>query len=207
MSLAASLAAFQAALLQSDVLIADAHRVDAAGAPLFSKRSQQQITIAAFLNFFIAWETLLEEVITKLMSGEATTSGRAPLRRVSPASVVEAHSMLIGVARYFDFANIDNVRKMCALYFDAGYPFEPHLSGIAKDLWDLKAMRNASAHITTTTQRSLEAVAQSILGRSVPDIDLYTLLLSRPAGSAVGATVYSEYKSRIDIAAGLIVAG
>ena len=45
-----------------------------------------------------------------------------------------------------DHANNEFVRRMVAMYFAGGFPFEPHLSSIASDLADLRTMRNASAH-------------------------------------------------------------
>ena len=58
--------------------------------------------------------------------------------------------------RYFDFANHEYVKKIVRMYFDKGYPYEPHLSAITVDLSDLRIMRNASAHISSSTQVTLE---------------------------------------------------
>ncbi len=148
MPLTPVLAEFKASVAQCDILIANAHKTDAAGAPLFPPLDQKQITIAAFLNMFIAWERFLEVYLTNLMIGGPTLSGTPPVRYVIPQTLDTAREMVIGVMRYFDYANHDNMRKMVNLYFEQGYPYEPHLSGVFSDLADLRTMRNASAHIT-----------------------------------------------------------
>ena len=57
MSLADTLATFQASALQCDHLIANAHHADAAGVAVLPALDQRQITVAAFLNLFVSWET------------------------------------------------------------------------------------------------------------------------------------------------------
>jgi hypothetical protein len=60
MPLASVLADFKAAVAQCESLIANAHREDAAGVALFPVTDQSQITVAAFLNLFIAWAMFIE---------------------------------------------------------------------------------------------------------------------------------------------------
>ena len=186
MPLTPVLADFRASIAQCESLIANAHKTDSAGASLFSTIDQKQITIAALLNMFIAWERFLELSLTTLMIGGATLSGTSPVRYVVPPTLDTAREMIIGVMRYFDYANHDNMRKMATLYFNQGYPYEPHLSGISSELADLRAMRNASAHITSTTQTSLESLARRISGNPMSGIDLYQLLTMIDPRSAAG---------------------
>jgi hypothetical protein len=77
---------------------------------------------------------------------------------------------VIGTARYFNYANHNHFRKIVNLYFDAGYPYEPHLSAIISDLDDLKTMRNASAHISSTTQNALEGLARRVFAQPQPGL-------------------------------------
>jgi hypothetical protein len=201
------LAEFKVCISQCESLIVSAHRTDANGSSLFALLDQQQITIAAFLNLFIAWEKFLETSLTNLMIGEATLSGTPPVRYVSPQTLDAAREMVIGVMRYFDYANHDNMRKMVKLYFERGYPYEPHLSAILSDLADLRTMRNASAHITSTTQTPLESLAMRISGRPMPGIDLYQLLTMIDPQSATGGTVFETYKNKLIVTAELIAQG
>lgn len=177
MPLADILDVFRADVVQCDSLIVSAHRSDSRGQPLFPPTDRRQITVAAFLNLYVAWETFLEASIAELMTGGATLSGAVPVRYVAPVSVEAAHALVIGVQRYFDYGNPEYVRRMVNMYFQNGYPYEPHLSAISSDWADLRTMRHASAHISSTTQTALEGLAQRVFAVPRPGIDLYSLWL------------------------------
>jgi len=207
MPIAKALGDFKASVVQCESLIANAHKVDAAGFPIFPEIDRQQITVAAFLNLFIAWEHFLERSLCNLMIGAPTTGGGSPVRYVLPPSESAARSLVIGVRKYFDYANHKNVLKIARMYFKEGYPYEPHLSAIFSDLEDLRTMRNAAAHISSTTQKALEALAIRIFGNPRPNITLYQLLTSVDPKAASGETVLITYKNKLVIAATLISQG
>jgi hypothetical protein len=206
-AIAQVLATLGAKSAQCDTLIANAHRADAAGVSLFPPLDRQQITVAAFLNLFVAWEEFLEATLTNFMAGATTLSGAAPTRYVSPPSVDAARAMVTGINRYFDYANHDYVRRMVFMYFQGGYPFEPHLGAIASDLADIRTMRNASAHLSSTTQAALEALAQRIFTTPQPGIDLYSLLTRLDPRTGNGATVMTTARDKLLAAAQLIATG
>jgi hypothetical protein len=205
--LAQTLADFQAGVSQCERLIANAHRMDANGAPMLPNIDQEQITVAAFLNMYLAWEAFLESSITKYMTGEIGINGNAPTKYVSPVNVDLAMKMIIGPMRFFDFANHHNVQKMVRIYFDQGAPYEPHISGVYSDLEDLRTMRNASAHISSTTQTALESLAQRIFRTPRPGIKLYELLTSIDPRSTTRGTVFVTYRDKLLAAAHLIAHG
>ena len=118
-----------------------------------------------------------------------------------------ARKLVIGINRYFDYANHQNIVKMVNQYFASGYPYEPHLSAIHSDLNDLRTMRNASAHISTTTQAALEALFLRIFGAPSAGINLYNLLTSIDPRSGIGATVFETYKIKLLVTADLISNG
>jgi len=105
MPVAQALADFQASVAQCDSLIANAHQIDAVGQSVLPEIDRQQITVAAFLNMFIAWETFLESVLSHLMSGAVTLNGNAPVKFASPSNPELARKMVIGTMRYFDYGN------------------------------------------------------------------------------------------------------
>lgn len=207
MPIAQAVTTLRAKSAQCDSLIANAHRVDSGGAYLFPKIDREQITIAAFLNLFVAWEEFLETVFSNFLVGAATMSGTFPVKHAAPPNLDAAKSMLIGTNRYFDYANHDYVRKMASVYFDAGYPFETPLSAIFVDLGDLKTMRNSSAHISSSTQRALEALAQRIFSAPRPGISLYDMLTTVDPRSGAGNTVYGESREKLLVTAQLIALG
>ncbi len=194
MPLTQSLADFKAKIAQCDNLIASAHKVEPNGAAVFSALDQQQITIAAFLNAFISWEMFLESSLLDLMTGGATISGKVPVRYVSPPSQDAAQKIVIGVMRHFDYANHQNMIKISSLYFQNGYPYEPHLSAIYSDLDDLRTMRNASAHISSTTQTALESLANRIFAGPKAGISLYQMLTAVDPRSGANETVLAHSK-------------
>jgi len=174
---------------------------------MFSQLDREQITIAAFLNLFVAWEEFIECCFASFMAGAATLSGRLPSKHASPPSADLAKKMLIGTQRYFDYANHEHVRKMAAIYFDSGYPFEAPISSIFGDLGDLRTMRNSSAHISSSTQIALESLAQRIFGLPQPDITLYKMLTAVDPRSDTGNTVYGDARDKLLVTAGLIAQG
>ncbi len=207
MPIAQALATFTAKVAQCDLLIANAHKADASGQPFFPSIDREQITVAGFLNLFVAWEEFLESIISNLMTGHRTLSGVLPAKFASPSTADEARVMLIGVNRYFDYANHDYVRRISKIYFLNGYPFEPHLGSIFSDLADLKTMRNASAHLSSTTQAAIEALAQRIFTTPQPGINLYSLLTKVDPRSSSGNTVFAEARDKLIAAAQLIATG
>jgi hypothetical protein len=124
-----------------------------------------------------------------------------------PLTLEAAKEIIIHVLRFFDYGNQEFVKKLVNMYFENGYPYEPHLTGVRQDLADLRTMRNASAHITSTTQTALETLALRVLHRPSSGIDLYTLLMEPEPGSASGNTIFVTYRDRLLVAAELIARG
>ncbi len=93
------------------------------------------------------------------------------------------------------------------MYFHQGYPYEPHLSAIFADLSDLRTMRNASAHISSTTQTALESLALRIFSQPLPRIGLYEMLTMNDPRSTAGETVFVTYKTKLIVTAELIAQG
>jgi hypothetical protein len=207
MPVAAALADLNAAFSQCDSLIVNTHRLDAAGAYTLPEKDRRQITVAAFLNMFIAWESYLERTISALLAGESTTNGNYPAKFASPASADEARKMLIGINRFFDFANHQNFAKVSGIYFAGGAPFQPHMNAIQGSLDDLRTMRNASAHVSSTTQSGLEALALRLLARPSPGIELYDLLTALDPRITGSVTVYQSHRDLLLATAALISAG
>jgi hypothetical protein len=207
MPLANVIQEFQNSVAQCDSLIASAHRVDQHGAFLFPTLDREQITVAAFLNIFIAWETFLERAIAELMTGQPTLGGTQPVKYVSPTTITHAKVMIVGVMKFFDFGNHEYVRKMVGIHFENGYPFEGPLTSIAADLADLRTMRNASAHISSTTQTALESLALRLFGQPQPSITVYTMITTVDPRSPGGDTVLAVYRDKLLAAAAIIAQG
>lgn len=189
---------------RGEALIVAAHRQDGNGRPFFNTSEQQQITVSAFLGIFIAWETFLEDSFADFMIGSPTINGKQPKKYAEPLNIESAKNMVIGTMRYFDYTNHQNVQKMAGIYFENGYPFREGLNSIYSELDDLKTMRNAAAHRTSTTQKSLESLGLRLLGAPASGITLYELLIR---SDAQGETIFAKYKAKLDAAAELIATG
>lgn len=157
------LAELRAGLVRCDELVVGAHYQDAQGNYVFSHENRKQITKTALLNLFIYWESFLEKMIVAIMMGETPINGTVVQKYVAPSNEQMAQSMLVGTLRFFDFSNHDNVRKVSINFFNQGHPFAANISSIAIHLQDLKTLRNACAHITSSTQTALESLAFRLL--------------------------------------------
>jgi hypothetical protein len=206
---AQALADFQTNVAQCDSLIANAHKTDPSSLPILPVLDQQQITVAAFLNLFIAWETFIEVTLHELMTGSPTLSRTMPTKYVSPVNQQAARAFVIGprLGAYFDYGNHNLVKPLVRMYFQNGYPYEPHFSSIEQDLADIRTMRNAAAHITSSTQTALDSLAARVLRKRVLGISLYDLLMSTDPTSAANTTIFATYRDKLLVAAELIAKG
>lgn len=206
MPIAQALADFKASVAQCDSLIANAHQLNQVGAYFLPEIDRQQVTVAGFLNFFIAWEWFLETTLAELLRGSLTMNGTAPVKYASPPDAAAAKKMVIGTHKYFDYGNHEKLRQVAEIYFQNGDPFQPHLNSIFTDLQELRTMRNSSAHISSSTQTALEGLSLRLLARPSPGITLYQLLTAQHPNSA-GQTVFATYKAKLLVTAELIAQG
>jgi len=207
MPIVQSLGAFQASVAQCDSLIANAHTVAAGGAFHFTQRDREQITVAAFLNMFIAWEEFVEASIGDFMMGESTIGGNKPVRYVTPPTRVHSGKMIVHIGRYFDYANHENVKKLANLYFETGYPFDTPINSLTQELSDLKIMRNACAHMSSTTKAALEGLGLRIFGSPQAGITVYQMLTANDPRTNPTVTVYASYRDKLLVAAELVAKG
>ena len=207
MPIGQSLSDFHTSLTQCDSLIAAAHTTGVAGLHLFTTRDREQITVAAFLNMFIAWEEFIEAAINDYMMGDATVGGMSPVRYVTPPSREHSGKMVIHVNRYFDYANQENIKKLTSLFFGVGHPFETPINSMTEELSDLKTMRNACAHMSSPTRTALESLAVKIFGSPQPGIGVYQMLTTTDPRTNPNVTVFAAYRDKLSLAAGLIAQG
>lgn len=207
MPIGQSLLAFQASVAQCDSLITNAHTVAAGGVFHFTLRDREQITVAAFLNMFIAWEEFIEASIGDFMMGEGTIGGNQPVRYIIPPTRDHSGKMVIHMNRYFDYANHENVKKLARLYFETGYPFDTPINSLTQELSDLRIMRNACAHMSSTTRVALEGLGLRIFGAPQAGITVYQMLTAEDPRTNPRVTVYAGYRDKLLVAAELIAQG
>lgn len=178
MAIAAALTMFRAEVTTFQGFVSKAFTQDASEAYLLTHPERSFVVESAFLRIFIAWEGFLEEVFVRYLLGQPSSTGKIAVRHVSPTSEQHARDILIGTQKYVDWANPEIVRRLARLYFVNGEPIEPVISSIQNDLFDLRTVRNAAAHLTSTTGKALDALASRRLGRVCTNITVGDFVLS-----------------------------
>lgn len=201
MTLNDALVDFKASLTLSSDLVAAAHKTDAASNYIWSSDQRAAITQAAFLRLFVAWESFLESSFTLYMVGAPSAVGNNMSRFVTPRDQDHAYKMVLSDMRFVDWSRPDCLRKIGTLYFVEGEPFERVIAAIESDLRDLKTIRNAAAHLSSTTSTQLDALASRKLGRASQNITVYVLLMASDPSSGGTSTVFDSYMSLLDAAA------
>lgn len=157
-------------------IIIDAHTTDSSGQFTKPANIRAFMTEAAILKAYIAWERYLEQSFLHYLTGTASTSGKTLVCYLKPPSIEHASLILIGTQRYVDWSNPQVVLQLAKLYFHGGEPYQTTISSVYSDLYDLRMIRNAAAHLSTTTSDKLDQVALRKLGRATTGITVYDLV-------------------------------
>jgi hypothetical protein len=150
---------------------------------------------------FIVWERFLEQSFVRYLMGAPSTTGSQLVKYAQPVDEGHAHRIVIGTLRYFDWSLPEKIRIVAGLFFANGEPFETVLKGVHSELMDLKTLRNAAAHLSTSTSGQLDALGTRLLKQPVSQIDVYDLLLASAPGSTGGATILQGLLDTLDAAA------
>jgi hypothetical protein len=159
------------------------------------------ITESSFLRIFIAWEAFLESCFIKYMLGELSVLGNIIPTFVTPVDAQHANKLIIGTQKYVDWSNPEIVRRLCNLYFSPGNPFDTFIGSVMADLFDLKTIRNAAAHLSSTTNRQLDSLATRKLGVITVGTSVSSFILSLDPTSAINETILETYLTKLDIVA------
>lgn len=201
MPIAAALTAFRAEVTTCQGFVSKAFTQNTAGTYLLTSPERSFVVDSAFLKIFIAWESFLEEVFVRYLLGQPSTTGKLAVRHATPSSDQHAREILIGTQKYVDWSNPEIVRRLARLYFSNGEPIEAVLGSIQNDLFDLKTVRNAAAHLTSTTGKSLDALASRRLGRVCTNIAVSDFVLSANPATGGTTSVLDGYLAVIDAGA------
>lgn len=200
------LAELDTALAFAGGIIADAHLADQANQFITPENVRSFMTEAAVLKIFVAWEGYLEQSFLEYLMGSPSTKGAALTCFLSVPSVDHAKQVLIGTQRYVDWSNPDTVLRLANLYLDRGEPYRSVISSIKTDLFDLKTIRNAAAHLSTSTSDQLDKLVLRKLGLASAGVTVYSLVTAADP-SAPGKTVLQAYVEKLLAAATLISEG
>lgn len=200
MAVATLVTLFQSRMVQVEGHIQSAFYQDFTGSYLFDKAFRDFVVESAFLKIFIAWETFLENCFLSYSMANPSMSGLVYVRYARPLDEAHAGKMVVGTQKFIDWSNPTNILTYSKLYFESGEPFRSVISSINEDLLNLKSIRNAAVHLTSTTKTPLEALAARILGNPSPGISVSDLLLNIHPDSATNETVFAKYTKMLDAA-------
>jgi hypothetical protein len=201
MPLLDSLTQFRASIAEANTFISIAFHRNRSRRYILSANEREFITDSAYLKIFIAWETFLESSFINYMLGDLSILGNTVTCYVQPLNIDHAHRLIIGTQRYVDWSNPDIVRRLCNLYFATGNPLDTFISSITADLFDLKTIRNAAAHLTSTTRSQLDSLGTRKLRRPCINLKVSDLIFSIDPNSATSDTILTSYLTILDVAA------
>lgn len=174
---------------------------DANGVYLFNKNYQNFSVTSSFIGIYISWEYFLEQTFIGYMVGDVTISGNIIGKHVTPQNNDHANRILIGTQKYVDWSNPDILLKLSNLYFNNGEPFHTVINSIKAILFDLKTIRNACAHLSSTTYKSLDSLASRLLNTTVTNIIVPDLILKTDPNGNGTDTILDMYLQYLDAAA------
>lgn len=200
MSLTDSLDDFRADIVQANGFISMAYEQDVNDDYLYDSIKQEFIVSSAFLRMFIAWEKFIQDAFAKYLIGEISTQGTPVDTFVTPIDLSHANSILIGTNRYVDWANHEIVLRLAKLYLKDGEPIASNIASVSSVLADLKTIRNAAAHISTSTQTLLDSLASRILGRQMSNMTVSSVVMVLHPEDT-NRTVLQYYQDVLDVVA------
>ncbi len=201
MPLIDSLSTYRVSVAEANSFIVLAFQQGDDGNYTLPQNQREFIIDSAYLKLFIAWETFLETSFIQYMLGEPSILGNAITRYVQPTDEQHANSLLIGTQKYVDWSNPDIVKRLCNLHFASGNPFDTFISSIRTDLFDLKTIRNAAAHLTSTTRKQLDSLGTRKLKRPCKNLKVSDILFAVDSDSAANETILTTYLNKLDVSA------
>ncbi len=184
-----------------------AHATTPRGRFINNEKIRSFLTESAFLKMFIAWETFLEESFLNYLTGRRTILNTVVPRYAKPTALNHAINLTVGVNAYFDWSRPDAVIKLSKLFFDNGDPFHTTIAAIQSDVFDMKTIRNAAAHLSSTTSTSLDSLSSRLLGIPITNMKASNLLLTNLPGVLPPITIMNNYIQLLDVAVQTISEG
>ncbi|MEX8031900.1 hypothetical protein AB6V29_02590 [Microbacterium sp. 20-116] len=186
------LAAGLARLVEMRGMLVSAHSLDSSGAYERSLAERELISNACFLSVFIALEEFYEAAFAHYLVGRMSTARWKPSKYGRPPSTDHAQKMLIGTQRYVDWSTPSTVVRLADLYFVDGEPFRTPIASAQEHLNRMKTVRNATAHISVTTQAALDAVHAKWTGSAATGVTAYGTLMSTGLSGSHSFYGYTE---------------
>ncbi|MBU1059079.1 MAG: hypothetical protein KJ804_12270 [Proteobacteria bacterium] len=199
MSLLQTLTEFRNSVQENNLNFTSAYQVNIAGDYIFDKNIRVLITEASFLKIFISWERFLEQSFTKYLTGKKSITNNRLSSCIKRIDMNRASEIVKGTNKYIDWSNPDIILRLSKLYFGITNPYTDNLNPIKIDLFDLRTIRNAAAHLSTTTSKSFDSLASRILKENKSSVNVADFVLTMIPDTT--DTVIDYYINVLDITA------
>ena len=206
MSQESLLADFTASCAFGFSVIAQAHSTDATGHFVQTPAMRFFMTEAVVVRLHIAWERYLEESFLGYLMGLPSATGKRVATYLTAPSAEHARRVLVGTQKYVDWGNPEIVVRLANLYLEAGGPYSTALPAVQTDLFDLRVIRNAAAHLSSSATLELGKVALRKLGRAAPGVTTYDLVTAADSHSP-GSTILQSLVSVVQATGAVISQG
>jgi hypothetical protein len=184
-------------------IVSTAHIADPSGQFVYPPDTRSFLTEAAVVRVFVAWERFLEQSFLSYVMGFPSVRGTAVTSYLQVPTITHASRVLTGTQKYVDWGNPDIVSRLAELYFPGGSPFKNVVAALQSDLFDLRTIRNAAAHLSTTTSTQLDGVALRRLGKAAIGVSVYDLVTATNPGTP-GQTILQMFLDVLQSGASII---
>lgn len=195
---------YRDSVLEAESFIAEAYQTDTGGQYIHPQTYRDFVVASAVVRFSIAWESFLEHIYCSFLLGEPDTRGNTVPSCVVANDEEHAHRLLIGTNKYFDWTNPEMIIALSMLFLGKDNPIKSAIFATKSDLADIKTIRNAAAHISSSTQKSLDSVASRLFGFQKFNTTVAEVILMVRSD---GKTMWQYYKEILDVAAESVASG
>jgi|ERR1035438_5610214 hypothetical protein len=187
---------YQSRITFFNSLVVRANQIDQNGNFVLSLQERSFIVESAFLKMYVEWENFLESSFSEYLLGETSICGNLPVRYATPRDINHALNLIKGPLKYFDWSDPEKIILISEIYFLNGEPFKSTLNSIKSYLMDLRTIRNAAAHLSSTTSNQLNALSSRLLTNPRNNIGVGELLLSVIPSSNPPETILDSYSAQ-----------
>jgi hypothetical protein len=157
----------------------------------------------SFLRIFATWEDFLEETFIRYMCRGKTASAYCPKCYATPTSMEHALAILKGSRPFASWTSPSEIRERAKLFFKGGEPYENAVASAARELEEMRQIRNSVAHRSGSAWDQFQDMARKNLGYRPRGLSPGSFLAT--SGPAPGKRFFEFYCDTIIALAGLIV--
>jgi len=174
--------------------------------PKFTTKHQNMLIELAFLKCFLAWERFLEESFILYLMGKKSPRRFAPKRFIEPPTREYAIQLVLPEGRqYANWDDPETVQSRAQRFFIKGGPYKSVLSANAYLFKELRVIRNAMVHHSSSSQGKFQGLVRQKIGALPLKMNVGTFLSTTQPNSNPPISFLDDYLNRMICAAKQIV--